>query len=307
LPELRIDPLTGLKTIVAGERANRPGGGFSAEPVAPIDPETDPFLEGHEDRTPPEVYALRPGGGEPDTPGWLVRVVPNLYPALEAGEAAPEDIDPLASGRGEPGFFAFQPAVGAHEVIVNTPKPVTSLRQLEPEEVETAFGVWRERMRTHATSPYVHVIVNEGRDAGASLPHSHSQLAWLPGPPPAVVAERGLPEGEVVVERDGLVARCPRASRVPYEVQIAPERPEADALRSDLLAPALQLLAELIRRIQAIRGEPTPLNAWLHEGTPWHLELLPRTTRLAGLELGASVYINPVAPEEAAAALRGGV
>ena len=106
------------------------------------------------------------------------------------------------------------------------------------------------------------------------------------------------------MERDGLVASCPRASRVPYEVQIAPVRAEPDGLRSELLAPALQLLAELIRRIQRIRGEPAPLNAWLHEGSPWHLELLPRTTRLAGLELGAGVYINPVSPEEAAAALR---
>ena len=89
LPELRIDPLTGLKTIVAGERASRPGGGFSAEPQPPLDPETDPFLEGHEDRTPPEVYALRPGGGGPDTPGWQVRVVPNLYPALANGSQFP--------------------------------------------------------------------------------------------------------------------------------------------------------------------------------------------------------------------------
>ena len=119
-----------------------------------------------------------------------------------------------------------------------------------------------------------------------------------------MLAERGLPEGDVIVERDGLVASCPRASRVPYEVQIAPVRPEPEGLRSELLAPALQLLAELIRRIQAIRGEPAPLNAWLHDGAPWHLELLPRTTRLAGLELGAGVYINPVSPEEAAAALR---
>src|SRR5919204_5576652 len=84
LPELRIDPLTGLKTIVAGDRATRPGGGFTAEPRAPLDPETDPFLEGHEDRTPPEVYSLRAGGSGPDTPGWKVRVVPNLYPALDS-------------------------------------------------------------------------------------------------------------------------------------------------------------------------------------------------------------------------------
>ena len=56
---------------------------------APIDPGDDPFLEGHEDQTPPEVYAVRPGGGAPDTPGWTVRVVPNLYPALVPGAPSP--------------------------------------------------------------------------------------------------------------------------------------------------------------------------------------------------------------------------
>ena len=87
LPELRIDPLSGLRTIVAGERAGRPGGEFSIAPRSPLDPETDPFLEGHEDRTPPELHALRPNGGAPNTPGWRVRVVPNLYPALADGGA----------------------------------------------------------------------------------------------------------------------------------------------------------------------------------------------------------------------------
>ena len=82
-PELRIDPLTGLRSIVAGDRAGRPGGGLSATPAAAIDPDDDPFAEGHEDRTPPEVYAVRPDGGAPNTPGWTVRVVPNLYPALD--------------------------------------------------------------------------------------------------------------------------------------------------------------------------------------------------------------------------------
>src|SRR5689334_18289502 len=82
VPELRVDPLTGLRAIVAGERATRPGGGLHVEPPAPIDPAADPFLEGHEDRTPPELYAVRPDGGAPNTPGWTVRVVPNLYPAV---------------------------------------------------------------------------------------------------------------------------------------------------------------------------------------------------------------------------------
>jgi len=53
-PELRIDPLTGLRVIVAGERGSRPGAFLDVAPRAPIDPETDPFAAGHEDRTPPE-------------------------------------------------------------------------------------------------------------------------------------------------------------------------------------------------------------------------------------------------------------
>ena len=104
MPELRVDPLTGDKVIVAAERASRPGGGLRAEPAPPVDPETDPFVEGHEDRTPPEVYALRPGGGAPDSPGWTVRVVPNLYPALGSrrGAAAPPRPIPTCSPPARP-------------------------------------------------------------------------------------------------------------------------------------------------------------------------------------------------------------
>ena len=230
--------------------------------------ESCPFCARHEDRTPPET--LRLGDGPT---GWAVRVVPNLYPALER-----------------------------QEVVVHGHEHKPSLGELDDETLALVAEAWQRRARDVGGT--VFALVNEGHAAGASLPHSHSQLAWLPGPPPAVLAERGLPQGDVIMERNGLVASCPRASRVPYEVQIAPVRPEPEGLRSELLAPALQLLAEHIRRIQAIRGERAPLNAWLHEGSPWHLELLPRTTRLAGLELGAGVYINPVSPEEAAAMLR---
>jgi len=124
VPELRIDPLSGLRVIVAGERGERPGAWLAAADRPPIDPETDPFLEGHEDRTPPEVHALREDGGPPDSPGWRVRVVQNLYPAL--GPGAPDAAqDPLASGRGEPELFATRPAEGEHEVIVNAPQPVS--------------------------------------------------------------------------------------------------------------------------------------------------------------------------------------
>ena len=109
----------------------------------------------------------------------------------------------------------------------------------------------------------------------------------------------------MVTEPGGLVAWCPWVSRLPYECAIAPVEPEADGFASALLAPALQLLAELIRRLHELEG-PAPLNAWLHNNeTGWRLVLLPRLTVFAGLELGAGIYVNTLPPEEAASRLRG--
>src|SRR3954468_19600365 len=161
MPEVRVDPLSGLKSIVTPERATRPGGGLSAEPCPPIDAETDPFREGHEDRTPPEVYAVRPNGGQPDTPGWLVRVVPNLYPALQ-----PPRPDPAPEAK--PDLFTAIAARGEHEVVVNAPQPVVSLSDLPVEQVRTAVDAWRARMRHHRErgASCVHLIVNERREAG---------------------------------------------------------------------------------------------------------------------------------------------
>ena len=121
--ELRVDPLTGLKTIIAAARADRPGGHFDLDPPPPINVEKDPFALGHEAQTPPEVYAVRPNGGGPDSPGWTVRVVPNLYPALEPDAPEPE---PHAN----PDLYTAQAAAGHHEVIVNAPDPVSSLTDL---------------------------------------------------------------------------------------------------------------------------------------------------------------------------------
>src|SRR5919199_303930 len=284
MPELRIDPLTGLRTIVAGERATRPGGGLRAEPRPPVDPETDPFAEGHEDRTPPELFALRPGGGPPDSPGWLVRVVPNLYPAL-----SPADRAPLAAGRGEPGLFPSRRAEGAHEVIVNAPQPVSSLRELEPSQVETAMGVWRERMRVHADAAYVHVIVNEGREAGASLPHTHAQLYALPFVPAAIARERerftaysyrtqgrnlleDLLQEEVrrrerIVAIDSeAVAIAPAASRVPFQLQIVPRRPRRRFEDDGPLAAGL--VHQVLGRLERVLGGLPPLNLWVRTAPP---------------------------------------
>ena len=339
MPELRIDPLSGLRTIVAGERADRPGGGFTAEPEAPIEPASDPFLEGHEDRTPPELCAERPGGGHADGPGWTVRVVPNLYPALalapEPGaDSADTDLavtDPLASGRGEPNLFSARPALGEHEVIVNAPEAVTSLRSLELDQVARSMEVWRSRMRAHAGAAYVHLIVNEGRRAGASLPHTHAQLYALPFVPAVVARERErftahahrthgrnlledlLQEevrlGERVVAIDAeAVALCPFASRVPFEVQLVPRRPRKRFEDDGPLGTAL--LQDVMGRLERVLGAMPALNLWVRtaprgaEHFCWHLDLMPRLTAAAGLEMGTGVNLNVLAPERAAALLR---
>jgi UDPglucose--hexose-1-phosphate uridylyltransferase len=335
VPELRIDPLSGLRTIVAGERAGRPGGDPRAEPRPALDPDKDPFLEGHEERTPPELFALRPGGGSPDGPGWTVRVVPNLYPALSAEDPAGASaaIDPLASGRGEPDLFASRPAVGAHEVIVNAPQPVTSLGELEPEQVETAMEVWRERMRTHSSggAPYVHVIVNEGREAGASLPHTHAQLYALPFVPATVARERERftaysdrtqgrnlledllqeevrrRERVVAIDREAVVI-APFASRVPFQLQLIPRKPRARFEDDGPLGAAL--LHDVIGRLGRVLGALPALNLWVRTAPAgadyfcWRIDLLPRLTHLAGLELGTGVNLNIMPPELAAAKLR---
>lgn len=333
MPELRLDPVSGLRTIVAGERAGRPGGEFTVEPRPPVDADGDPFLEGHEERTPPEVHALRPGGGAPDTPGWLVRVVPNLYPALgdaDTESAAPPD--PLAEGRGHPELFSARPAVGAHEVIVNTPQALGSLAELDLEQLETAMGVWRERMRLHGSdAEYVHVIVNEGREAGASLPHTHAQLYALRFVPASIARERErftawyertqgrnlvedlvqeevrLRERVVAVDEEA-VALSPYAARVPFQMQIVPRRPRARFEDEGPLAAAM--LLNVLRRLEAALGALPPFNLWVRtapRGTDnfcWRIDLLPRLAQLAGLELGAGLNLNIVPPEVAAQRLR---
>jgi UDPglucose--hexose-1-phosphate uridylyltransferase len=262
--DLRHDASTGRWVAIAPGRTRRPG----ATTIASDEREDCPFCAGHEDRTPPET--LRLGDGPT---GWDVRVVPNLYPALER-----------------------------QEVVVHGPEHVHSIAELSAGTLDLVAEAWQRR--AHDAGGVCFPFINEGHDAGASLPHSHSQLAWLPAAPPAATAEHGLPELVPVLEQDGLVAGCPVVSRVAYELLVYPERAEPSGLRSDLLGPALRLVAELARRLHVIRDGFVPVNVWLHDGPHWHLEVFPRTTRLAGLELGAGVYIDPVAPETAAAELR---
>jgi UDPglucose--hexose-1-phosphate uridylyltransferase len=332
LPELRIDPLSGHRTIVAGERSRRPGGEPRCAPGEPIEHEGDPFAEGHEDRTPPELHAVRPGGGPADSPGWTVRVVPNLYPALApTGDGVATPVDRPEAGRGQPELFSSRPATGAHEVIINGPQPVLSLAELPVDQVVSAVEVWRERMRFHAASAYMQLIVNERREAGASLPHTHAQLYALDFVPAVVAREReraaayttrtmgqsllGDLLAEEVRRRERIVAideeavlMAPYASRLPFQLMLAPRRPRA---RFEEEGPSgAALLHDGLCRLARHLGSSPPLNLWVRtaprgaEEFCWRIDVLPRLTHLAGLELSTDVNLNIVAPEDAAAALR---
>lgn len=338
MPEIRVDPLSGHKVIVAGERSERPGGEPRCSAPAPIDVERDPFAEGHEDRTPPELYAVRPGGGEaggmvgrvggvggnPNTPGWTVRVVPNLYPALSLDNPQPQT-------DAQPDLFCAAPASGAHEVIVNAPESVLSLADLPPERLAGAMEVWRERMRAHAESAYVQLIVNERSEAGASLEHTHSQLYALDFVPADVARERErcgayatrttgrslledliaeeVRRGERIVAIDEeAVLIAPYASRMPFQLMLAPRKPRMRFEDDGPVGGAL--LHGALSRLARHFGTSPPLNMWVRtaprgaEHFCWRIDIAPRLTHLAGLELSTGVNLNIVAPEHAAAVLR---
>jgi len=233
--------------------------------VAPDELERCPFCGGREDRTPPETLRV----GDP----WRVRVVPNLYPAFER-----------------------------QEVVVHTPRHARSVADLGADELADVAEAWRRR-REEEPGGYLHALVNEGRQAGSSLPHTHSQLVWLPEQTPDTQHPVERDRWSVVNEREGLVVACPDASRLPYEVVIAPAEPRPGGFGDELLPLALQLLGETVRRLHGVGG-PLPLNAWLHDSADWHIELLPRLTIVAGVELGGGWWINPVPPEQAADDLR---
>ena len=277
---------------MAPGRSERPGASApSLDPVTDEELDSCPFCEGREDRTPPETLALPPGGREPNTPGWSVRVVPNKYPAFER-----------------------------QEVVVHAPFHARSITELGDPQLELVAEAWHLRSLAAREEGFEHVFacVNEGRAGGASLMHSHSQLVWLREEPPVPAAEqtgkgcrlceylaREREDGSrVVLERDGLLLLCPYASRAPYECLVAPLEHESSGFQSGLLGRGLALAAEALRRLGTLDG-PRPANLWLHEGGHWHLELLPRLTVFASVEFGAGLYVNTLPPEEAAQALRG--
>jgi len=251
-------------------------------------------------------------------------VVPDRYPALTVDAEVPP---PAAN----PDLFWAGPAHGAHELIVNAPDPVSSLAQLSSDQVAEAMEVWRERMSAHAAAACVHLVVNERREAGASLAHTHAELYALEFVPAAIARERErfgayesrtmganllgdlvqqevrLRERLVAVDADAVLL-SPYGARVPYQMMIVPRTPRARF--QDDGPTAAGLLHDALRRLARHLGASPPLNLWVRtaprgvDAFCWRIDILPRLTEPAGLELGAGLGLNVVSPERAAAELR---
>ncbi len=330
MAELRKDTVSDTWVVFSGARSRRPrpARGVSA-PATPR--EACPFCPGHEGRTPPEVLAYR-AEGPPDSPGWRVRCVPNEYPALEAVGEVRRRKRPL---------FESVTGAGAHEVVIETPEHDASLATLPDAQVEEVLRAYRDRIVALGRDrrvAYVLAFENHGGGAGASQSHPHSQLIATPIVPRRVLEEMGAARrharasrgacvwcdliraerkdgARVVSEDDAFVAVSPFAARFPYETWILPRaharsfEAVAGAERSSLA----RMLKDVLGRIRAVLDDP-PYNLWVHTGprgreaTPyhWHLEVAPQLAEAAGFERGTGFFINPVLPEDAAAALRGG-
>jgi UDPglucose--hexose-1-phosphate uridylyltransferase len=342
MSELRHDPLSKRWVIIAAERSRRPED-FSVAGSTEAEGGFCPFCPGNEDKTPPEIAALRPGGGQANGPGWQVRVIPNKYPALS--------IEGNLERHGE-GLYDRMRGVGAHEVIVESPHHALHIAEMEAGQLEGVLGLAQDRLRDlgrDARFKYVLLFKNHGALAGATLAHPHLQLIATPATPRAIAVELesarahfhlkercifcDLIEQEIAT-RDRVVSLdehfavlTPYASRFPFELMVIPRRhahafPDEDRATVGALARTLK---ETLARLKSVLRDP-PYNFVLHTAPNtetlvrrrnywdtlpfdfhWHIEILPRLTRVAGFEWGTGFYINPTSPEEAAAFLRDAV
>ena len=328
MPELRKDPVVGRWVIISTERARRPTD-FQREAVR-IKNDSCVFCEGNEDKTPPEILASRREGAAADGPGWTYRVVPNKFPALRIEG----DLEPAAEG-----LFDRMNGVGAHEVVIETPDHRASLATMSVDAVTDVLLAFRERLLDLKKDPrfeYVLFFKNHGEAAGASLEHPHSQLIATPIIPIMVseeitgaaaywqmkercvwcdvVRQERRDKQRLIMEHGGFVALAPFAPRFPFETWILPTRHRSAFEETGVedLRGLAELLGEFLRRMDRVLQRP-PFNFMLHTAPlrdgpldhfHWHLEIIPKLSNVAGYEWGTGFFINPVPPEDAAAALR---
>ena len=329
MSELRKDPVTGRWVIISTERRKRPTD-FRPETVTITPDAACPFCEGHEHMTPRELLAHRRNGSGANAPGWDLRVVPNQFPVLR--------VEGSLDRQGE-GLFDKMNGIGAHEVIIESPRHDDTLATMGDGAVEQVLSAFRERvldLKQDRRFRYIIIFKNHGAAAGASLEHSHSQIIALPIVPREVrdevdgarvhyqakercvfcdiVRQEAQDGRRLIADNADMAAVAPYAPRFPFETWILPKRHQPlfeDSPRHELASLA-RLLGDMLRRMNKALQFP-PYNLLIHsaplaetagEFYHWHVEIIPTLTKVAGFEWATGFYLNPTAPEEAAEVLR---
>ena len=332
MPELRQDPATQEWVIIATERARRPED-FARPPRT--QPEREgarpcPFCPGNESLTPPETLAYR-RDGQPNGPGWWVRVVPNRFPALtpEGSQERREDVR----------LFRRMDGVGQHEVVIDSPDHRGTFCLFDDKQVEEILLVYRERYLELSRQRWARLIIvfrNHGVGAGTSLAHPHSQIIATSVVPinlrrkheqairyfDAVgrclyrdVVEQELSVGQrVVVQTEDFVAFHPFASRSPFETWIAPTQMQASfgVITMDEAKRLAKVLKTVLAKLYYGLNDPdynfvihtAPVGDEHKEYYLWHIQIVPRLTTQAGFEMGSGIYITTALPEETAEFMR---
>lgn len=330
MTDIRQNILTGDWVVIASRRALRPES-FSTESHNRTDERLSscPFCAGNENQTPPEVFALRPDKSLKDTKGWKVRVVPNKFPAFlnEKELNEPE----------ESGIYTSLPAYGYHEVIIHGPNHSETVADMDTQDLGLVLNVYQQRLSDLSLDQKTVsaiIIINQGREAGASIEHPHSQLFTMPMIAPrqqrelerikrfkteqddcplcAMLKYEQAFKERVVAENDYFLAFCPFASGAPFEVIIAPKKHQRDFREAD--KEEIDALAQIFKFTFGRLGERLknpPYNTFLHtrpfqtdDDYHWHFVIMPKTSTMAGFEFGTGMMINIVGPEAAAKFLR---
>lgn len=329
MAELHRDPIVGRWVIVNVEDSMGPEA-FEKETHEMKQESTCQFCYGREGQTPPEIEAARPGHTAPNSPGWSVRIVPNKFPALRIEG----DID-----RRGIGIFDMSNGIGAHEVLIETPVHSKSLADFTNQEMFEVVRKYQSRSRSLARDKrfkYILIFKNFGESAGTSIEHGHSQIIALPMVPKYVLEElNGAKEyhdfrgrcifcdmitqeykdkERIIAENKDFIVFCPFVPRYPFESWILPKKHSAqfNDMSDEEGYNLACILREVLARVKICLSNPAynfflhtaPVNSEAHDGYHWHIEIIPKLTRVAGFEWGTGFYIVPTSPKEAAKYLR---
>jgi len=327
MSEFRQNRATKEWVIIAPERGKRPSD-YARDIVKreprPTYSENCPFCPGHEDQTPPALFQIPPTGN------WKLRAVPNRFAALSPDKPATRNFV---------GSFLSANGFGMAEVIIESPLHNVTIATMSIEEVTAVLCAYRERQREVSKNENINLVTifrNHGPRAGTSLEHPHSQLIATPIVPPHIrypleqavlhydkygtcvycdnLGEELGQKDRVIIESPQFVVFCPFAANSPFEIRVYPKKHKASFLliSDDEIADLAGVLRQILLRMSVFLGDPdynyvirsSPIGDEDSRHLHWYMIIIPKISTPAGFEIGSGIYINTVAPEEAAKSLR---